>query len=116
MEYGKPFSKPPISKTIIPGGWTQLQKDSPYIPLATGFILDHIHKVMQIRLPNELRVKLAAAGGQIVSGIDTYLEFIIPASPGVKESYVRALVYDPVVKNGKHEHSMEVKNIFITSR
>lgn len=111
MEIGKPIKRPPISKNLTPGGWTALHDKSPFIISATEFTLDHMSSSLGINIPSDVKIHLFAAGGQIVSGINTYLEFrILGDSP----RDVQVLVYDAAFTKG-HDHTMEIQGLYVTS-
>lgn len=114
MEYGSPFTKPPIKEAVIPGGWVPLHNRSPFILSATEFALEYLVKNLNYTIPADIKLKLFTAGAQIVSGINIYLEFRIE---GFVLFDVQILVNQPVKVN--HESGspeLTVDKIYVTNR
>jgi hypothetical protein len=92
MSYGSPFSRPPINKTLTPGGWTIVKGSSPFALSAAEHVLDHVKSKFDVKLPRDVEFHLEEAGTQVVTGINVYISgrFDSPAAE------VQAIVYNPV--------------------
>lgn len=114
-DYGQHFERPPIHKSLIPGGWTHLWSDSPFIISAVEHTLQYISHELHYHLSPTVNVTLFKTGAQIVAGINIYLEFRL--SLGQLSYDVQAELNEPAVGNDKSRFvEMNVQRIFVTSK
>lgn len=111
-EYGKPFPKPKIASSAIPGAWNYLKGTSSFVNKSTEFTLNHLKNKLHYKLPSDVPITLFTAGAQIVSGINVYLEFRINSNTPFD---VQVMLHDPsFIAKSNHEPSID--KLYVSSK
>lgn len=111
-DYGKPFPKPKIASTAIPGAWNYLKGTSSFVSKSTEFTLNHLRNKLHYKLPQNVGITLFTAGAQIVSGINVYLEF---RTIGDEPLDIQVMLHDPsfIAKTG---HEPSIDKLYVSSK
>ncbi len=88
--YGNQFRPPHINKNIIPGGWTPVSTDSPFVVSSIEFMLSYISEQFKITIPSDFVVHINNCAAQVVNGINVYLNITLD---GIK---VQCIVHHPI--------------------
>ncbi len=114
--YGVPFSKPPIRKTTIPGGWTILDSDSPILKNAIEYVLSYIKNTLHIILADKIKIKIFTCASQVVMGLNIYIEFRLYSENITLD--IQTVVCEHIIfdNDSKNLNESDIKNIYITTK